>query len=85
MHFWPYFYAILRLIIYYLCSIGDKGFTGKVELSQLLTQLEGPGGHKVKKRKARQRKKKEEEAELCQKKRNKRKEVCFGRGSYLWA
>ena len=74
MHFWPYFYAILRLIIYYLCSIGDKGFTGKVELSQLLTQLEGPGGHEVNKTKARQRKKqrkKKKEAELCQKKRNK--------------
>ena len=57
------------MIIYYLCLIGDKGFTCKVELSQLLTQLEGPGGHEVKKRNARQRKKKE--AELCQKKRNK--------------
>ena len=57
MHFLPYFYAILWLIIYYLFLIGDKGFTFKVELSQLLTQLEGPGGHEVKKRKARQRKK----------------------------
>ena len=52
LYFLPYFYAILWLIIYYLCLIGDKGFTCKVELSQLLTQLEGLGGHEVKKRKA---------------------------------
>ena len=31
-----------------------------MKLSQLLTQLEGPGGHEVKKRKARQRKKKKQ-------------------------
>ena len=52
LHFLSYFYAILWLIIYYFCLIGDKGFTCKVELSQLLTQLEGSGGHEVKKRKA---------------------------------
>ena len=40
------------MIIYYLCLIGDKGFICKVELSQSLTQLEGRGGHEVKKRKA---------------------------------